>query len=209
MKALRGSEKSPTGLLDDQSGRSSYVGDGDKDAFRNGVRKVETDADRGSMAEFERRRVDYGASSSASTTARSSAITANSSTGSINELETKGARSSAKAAALTEVPIPSSSSAPSNPMINPFKKIPAPISTKHPAMTPLSRASPLPSPKESPSGSKDMAGTNDASFSSMSYDRYHTTLLSPYRFHDCLPCHAMLFPAALYSNPSLNACGLV
>lgn len=188
LKAIRGSEKSPIRQRDDQSGRGNYAGNTDKDNFRSAGSRTAIDADGGSIAKIERRREDNWASTatSTSTTARSSAITANSSSGSINDLDKQVARSTTvtAAAALVEVPVPSSSSGPSNPHINPFKKVPAAISTK---MTPLSRASPLPSPKESPSGSKDMAGTSDALYSAMSYGPSYSTLFSPRQFDRSLP----------------------
>lgn len=188
LKAIRGSEKSPIRQRDDQSGRSTYAANMDKDNFKNIGNRTVIDADGGSIAEIERRREDNSASSatSTSTTARSSAITANSSSGSINDLDKQVARSATTtaAAALVEIPVPSSSSGPSNPHINPFKKVPAAISTK---MTPLSRASPLPSPKESPSGSKDMAGTSDALYIAMTNGLSYSLLFSPSQLDLSLP----------------------
>ena len=160
----KGSESSPA-----QSGRSSYAEDADKDIHKNGGRRSETEADRGSMVDFERRR-EHNIADSTTTTARTSTITASSSSGSINDLEkhvaqrlattTKTATSTAPASAAVpvDIPVPPSSAVPPA-KINPFKKAPTPISTKH-GMTPLSRASPNPSPRESPMGSHDTAGTD-------------------------------------------------
>jgi hypothetical protein len=158
----KGSEYSPA-----QSGRSSYAEDADKDIQKNGGRRSETDADRRSMVDFERRR-EHIVAGSTTTTARTSTITANSSSGSINDFEKQVAQrlvtaaapaiATAAAAAPVDVPVPPSSAVPPA-KINPFKKAPTPISTKH-GMTPLSRASPNPSPRESPMGSHDTAGTD-------------------------------------------------
>lgn len=160
----KGSEYSPA-----QSGRSSYADDADKDIHRNDGRRSETDAERGSMVDFESRR-EHNVAGSTTATARTSTITANSSSGSINDLEkqvaqrlvtatsTAPATAPATAAVPVDIPVPPSSAVPPA-KINPFKKAPTPISTKH-GMTPLSRASPNPSPRESPMGSHDTAGTD-------------------------------------------------
>jgi hypothetical protein len=155
----KGSEYSPA-----QSGRSSYAEDADKDIHKNGGRRSETEAERGSMVDFERRG-EHNVASSTTTTARTSTITANSSSGGINDLEKQVAQRLATttvtapvtSAVPVDVPVPPSSAAPPA-KFNPFKKAPTPISTKH-GMTPLSRASPNPSPRESPMGSYDTAGT--------------------------------------------------
>lgn len=198
-----------------QSGRSSCAEETDKDILKNSGRRSETDAERGTMVDFERRREHNVAGT---TTARTSTITANSSSGSINDLEKQVAQrlvtstattatATATAAVPVDVPVPPSSSAPPA-KINPFKKAPTPISTKH-GMTPLSRASPSPSPRESPMGSHDTAGTGHELYCRRSCDPYCNALSHTHdQFNRCLPCCAMPYHIMCSFGFVSSSCGL-